>query len=208
MITLPKISVMRFIVLSLFAFLLLACQQTSQPVIEEVVETAIVDDKEFEITDIPGTTFKKAERKDPLGNLIEAGFVHDGKKHGTWTVYNQDSRAPEKFMSYIDGALNGPYIEMDVQGRYALIANYKANKLHGHYGKYRIGRAELTANYIDGALDGVMAEYDYRNQKIKQEISYKMGLKDGYMRYFNEEGKITLEYLYKDDVRVSGGIKE
>lgn len=198
---------MRLIVLCLLAFNLFACQQESQPVVEEI-ETATVDEKEYELTDIPGSTAKRAERKDPVGDLIEAGFVLGGKKHGTWTAYNQDSRAPEKFMSYIDGALNGPYIEMDKQGRYSLIANYKANKLHGHYGKYRIGRAELTANYIDGALDGVMAEYDYRNQKIKQEISYKMGLKDGYMRYFNEEGKITLEYLYKDDERVSGGIKE
>jgi antitoxin component YwqK of YwqJK toxin-antitoxin module len=206
MITLPKINAMRHIILCLLAFHLFSCQQASQPVVEEV-ETATVDDKEYEITDIPGSTAKRAERKDPLGEVIEAGFVLEGKKHGTWTFYNQDSRAPEKFMSYIDGALNGPYIEMDGQGRFALIANYKANKLHGHYGKYRIGRAELTANYIDGALDGIMAEYNYRNQKIKQEISYKMGLKDGYMRYYNDEGAITLEYLYKDDERVSGGIK-
>lgn len=198
---------MRFIVLCLITCSLFACQQTAPPVVEDV-ETALVDDQEFEITDIPGTPVKRAERKDPLGTIIEAGFVFNGKKHGTWTLYNQDSKAPEKFMSYIDGALNGPYIEMDAQGRYALIANYKANKLHGHYGKYRIGRAELTANYVDGALDGVMAEYDYRNQKLKQEVSYKMGLKDGYMRYYNDEGKITLEYLYKDDERISGGIIE
>ena len=207
MITLPKINAMRHIVLCLLAFHFFACQQESSSIVEEV-ETVTVDEKEYEITDIPGSTAKRAERRDPLGDLIEGGFVLGGKKHGTWTFYNQDSKAPEKFMSYIDGALNGPYIEMDMQGRYALIANYKANKLHGHYGKYRIGRAELTANYIDGALDGVMAEYNYRNQKIKQEISYKMGLKDGYMRYYNDEGKITLEYLYKDDERVSGGIKE
>ncbi|MFK8161601.1 MAG: toxin-antitoxin system YwqK family antitoxin [Lewinella sp.] len=198
---------MRSIVLTLLTVFLFACQPTSQPVVEEV-ETATIDQQEYELTDIPGTTAQRAEKKDPLGELIEAGFVMGGKKHGTWTVFNQDSRSPEKFMSYIDGALNGPYIEMDEQGRYALIANYKANKLHGHYGKFRIGRAELTANYVDGALDGVMAEFDYRNQKIKQEVSYKMGLKDGYMRYYNEEGKITLEYLYKDDERISGGIKE
>jgi antitoxin component YwqK of YwqJK toxin-antitoxin module len=206
MITSPKITTMRYLILCLLAFHLFACQQESQPIVE-AVETATVDEKEFELFDIPGSTAKRAERRDPLGGLAEAGFVLDGKKHGTWTVFNQDSEAPEKFMSYIDGALNGPYIEMDIQGRYALIANYKANKLHGHYGKFRIGRAELTAYYVDGLLDGVMAEYDYRNQKIKQEVSYKMGLKDGYMRYYNDEGKVTLEYLYKDDERVSGGIK-
>lgn len=197
---------MRFLFSLLLTFSLYACQQTDQAKQTTTVETASVDQQEYETSPIPGTTTLRAEKKDPLGDLTEAGFIQDGKKQGTWTTYNQDSRAPEKIMSYIDGALNGPYVELDNQGRIALIANYKANLLHGFYGKYRIGRPELTANYVDGKLDGVMAEYDFRNNKIKQEVSYKLGLKDGYLRYFNEEGKITLEYLYKDDERVSGGI--
>lgn len=199
---------MRIVLLTLIALSLYACQNASQGTTNPAVEKATVDQQEYEISPVPGSDALRAEKKDPLGSIVEAGFVLNGKKHGTWTTYNQDSRAPEKIMSYIDGALNGPYIEMDAQGRFALIANYKANVLHGFYGKYRIGRPELTANYVDGALDGVMAEYDYRSNKIKQEVNYKMGLKDGYLRYFNEEGKITLEYLYKDDERVSGGIVE
>lgn len=199
---------MRLILSVLIAFALFTCQDATSGTAGAAVEKATVDQQEYEITPIPGSSAPRAEKKDPLGDIIEAGFLLDGKKHGTWTTYNQDSKAPEKIMSYIDGALNGPYIEMDAQGRFALIANYKANVLHGFYGKYRIGRPELTANYVDGALDGVMAEYDYRSNKIKQEVSYKMGLKDGYLRYFNEEGKITLEYLYKDDERISGGIVE
>ncbi len=186
---------------------LFACQNAAAPATAPVEKVA-VDNQEYEITPIPGSATQQAIRRDPLGDIIESGFVLNGLKQGTWTTYNQDSKAPEKIMSYIDGALNGPYIEMDNQGRFALLANYKGNVLHGHYGKYRIGRPELTANYVDGQLDGVMAEYDYRTNKIKQEVSYKLGLKDGYLRYYNEEGKITLEYLYKDDERISGGIQE
>ncbi len=198
---------MRILLSLCLAFTLFTCQNGAAPA-EAPVATVAVDGQEYEITPIPGSDMQRATKRDPLGDIIEYGFVHNGLKQGTWTTYNQDSKAPEKIMSYIDGALNGPYIEMDPQGRFALLANYKANVLHGHYGKYRIGRPELTANYVDGQLDGVMAEYDYRNNKIKQEVSYKMGLKDGYLRYYNEEGKITLEYLYKDDERVSGGITE
>lgn len=198
---------MRFLSLLCLSFILFTCQNGSTPATAPV-ETVSVDGQEYEMTPVAGSEAQQAIKRDPIGSIIEQGFVLNGLKQGTWTTFNQDSKAPEKIMSYIDGALNGPYIEVDKQGRFALIANYKANVLHGHYGKYRIGRPELTANYVDGLLDGVMAEYNYRNNKIKQEVSYKMGLKDGYMRYYNDEGEITLEYLYKDDKRISGGITE
>jgi antitoxin component YwqK of YwqJK toxin-antitoxin module len=35
-----------------------------------------------------------------------------------------------------------------------------------------------------------------------------MGKMDGPLRHYNEDGKIILEYLYKDDVKVSGGMVE
>ncbi|MEL7159304.1 MAG: hypothetical protein AAFN92_00990, partial [Bacteroidota bacterium] len=71
-----------------------------------------------------------------------------------------------------------------------------------------IGRPEQTATYVDGQLDGALATFDYRNNKIKQEVTYKNGVLDGPMRYFNEEGEVTLQYLYKDGEKISGGIVE
>lgn len=195
---------MRFLFALLLAFSLFACQEA--PSVE--VQTASVDKTEYEVTPVDGSNALRAERKDALGAVVESGFILNGLKQGTWTNFNFESSAPEKITSYIDGALNGPYIELDQQGRIALLSNYKANVLHGPYGTYKIGRPVTTANYIDGKLDGIMIEYDYRTNKIKQEVTYKMGLQDGPMRYYNEEGKITLEYLYRDGERVSGGIVE
>lgn len=195
---------MRILLSLLLALSLFACQEAARPA--PVVEKATFDDKEFEITKIDGSEALRVERKGPQGRVLEQGFVLNGDKHGTWTTYNIDSKAPQTIISYIEGALNGPYIEMDDLGRFALIANYKANVLDGPYGKYRIGRPEVIANYVDGQLDGPMAEYDYRKNKIKQEVNYKMGKKHGAFRYFNEEGKVTLEYVYENDERVSGGI--
>lgn len=195
---------MRLISCLLFALVLFACQETA----EVVVEKATIDDQEYLITEIPGSATKRAVKQDELGNVTEAGYLLNGLKQGTWTNYGNESAAPEKIVSYIDGALNGPYIEMDQQGRYALLANYKNNILHGPWVKYRIGRPEQTANYIDGQLDGTLAEFDFRNGKIKQEVNYKMGVQHGPLRYFNEEGKVTLEYIYEDGERVSGGIVE
>ena len=197
---------MRILLSLLLALSFFACQEAPRP--EPVVEKATFDDQEIETTKIDGSEALRVERRGPQGRVIEQGFVFNGLKHGTWTSYNIDSKAPQKIISYIDGALNGPYIEMDDLGRFALIANYKANVLDGPYGKYRIGRPELIANYVDGQLDGTMAEYDYRNNKLKQEVNYKMGKKHGAFRYFNDEGKVTLEYVYEEDERVSGGIVE
>lgn len=197
---------MRIFFSLLLALSFFACQEATRP--ERVVEKATFEDKEFETTPIDGSDALRVERRGPQGRVIEQGFVLNGLKQGTWTTYNVDSKAPQTIISYIDGALNGPYIEMDDLGRFALIANYKANVLDGPYGKYKIGRPELIANYVDGQLDGPMAEYNYRNNKLKQEVNYKMGKKHGAMRYFNEEGKITVEYIYEEDERVSGGIME
>jgi len=196
---------MRYAIFLLFAFSLFACQEAA-PRVE--VQKASVDEEEYEITPVDGSEAFRAERKDALGAMVENGFILNGLKQGTWTNYNIESSAPEKIISYIDGALNGPYIELDEQGRIALLSNYKANVLHGPYGTFKIGRAVTTATYVDGKLDGMMTEYDYRTNKVKQEASYKLGVQDGPMRYYNEEGAITLEYQYKDGERVSGGIVE
>ena len=199
---------MRILLSLLLSFVLFTCQEAARTSAAPEVEKATFDGKDFETIAISGSSALRVERKDPQGRVVEQGFVLNGLKHGTWTTYNIDSKAPQTIISYIEGALNGPYIEMDDLGRFALIANYKANVLDGPYGKYKIGRPEVIANYVNGQLDGPMAEYDYRKNKIKQEVNYKMGKKHGPMRYYNEEGKITLEYIYENDERVSGGIIE
>ena len=194
---------MRLLLATLLFLVLTACQPAPP---EPVRQT--IDDKAYDTLPLSGSDVLLAERRDPIGTVIERGYVRAGRKHGTWTNYDSETKAPKSVVSYIDGVLNGPYLEFDDHGRFALVANYRDGQLHGRYGKYRIGRAELNANYVNGQLDGSMAEYDYRNGKIKTEASYRMGKKHGPLRHYNEEGQIVLEYLYEDDERVSGGIVE
>ncbi|MEO0734341.1 MAG: hypothetical protein AAFZ52_16005 [Bacteroidota bacterium] len=191
----------------LLFFVLSICLLTCQDAATVATEKATLDEKEFELTALPGSDTQRAERKDQLGNVAEAGFVRNGLKQGTWTTYT-DGAVPATIISYIDGMLSGPYIKMDAQGRYELLANYQANVLHGPWIKYRIGRPEQTATYVDGKLEGALATFDYRNNKIKQEVLYKNGVQHGPMRFFNEEGKVTLEYMYQNGEKVSGGIVE
>lgn len=192
----------RLLSVSFLLVLFFSCQEADRSATTAAVETVSVDETEYEVTEVAGSAAFKAVKPDVLGGVAESGFILNGLKQGTWTEYGDSQSYPEKIISYIDGALNGPYIEMDQQGRIALVANYKANVLHGPYAKYRIGRPTQTVNYIDGLMDGPMAEYDFRNGKLKQEVSYRMGKLHGPFRYFNEEGEVTLEYTYVDGERV------
>jgi antitoxin component YwqK of YwqJK toxin-antitoxin module len=195
---------MRYLLYFSLSLIFLACNGSTTP----APVKALVDGTEYELTEVAGTAAQHAVRRDPLGKIIEEGYIQNGVKQGAWTTYTTDSYLPETVTSYVDGVLNGPYLEFDPQGRVTLMANYRANQYHGPFAKYRIGRPEQTAVYVDGKLDGVFAEFDFRNGKIKQEVHYKMGVQHGPLRYYNEAGEVTLEYLYQDGERVSGGIIE
>ena len=188
-----------------FVFFLLlfnSCQDASSTNANGPVETVTVDEAEYEVTPVAGSTANKAIKRDVLGGIAETGFILNGLKQGTWTSYGDNQAYPEKIVSYIDGALNGPYIEMDQQGRVALVANYTANVLDGPYAKYRIGRPEQTVTYVDGLMDGPLVDYDFRNGKIKKEVTYKMGVLHGPFRYFNDAGEVMQEYTYIDGERM------
>lgn len=184
-------------------FSLSYCQDASQSASSGPVETVVVDENEYELSPVAGSSAQLAIKRNLLGGVEETGYILNGNKEGTWTTYTAEQDHPMKIVSYIEGALNGPYIEMDQQGRIALLANYKANVLHGPYAKYRIGRPMQTVTYVDGQMDGPMAEYDYRNNKLKQEVNYKMGKLHGPFRHFNDAGEVILEYNYVDGERVN-----
>ena len=195
-----KTIVQILLLMSLCCFV--GCQEAERTAATTPVATATIDATEYEISEVKGSETQLALKRDVLGGIAERGYLLNGLKQGTWTTYRAEQSHPEKIVSYVDGALNGPYIELDEQGRIALLANYKGNVLHGPYAKYRIGRPEQTVNYVDGLMDGPMAEYDFRNGKLKQEVNYKMGKLHGSFRHFNDDGEVMIEYTYVEGERV------
>ena len=51
--------------------------------------------------------------------------------------------------------------------------------------------------YQQGKLEGTLKIY-YLRGKIMEEGTYKNDTRDGISRWFNEEGKVTIEYAYKN----------
>lgn len=196
-----------FVLLLLSWSLVLGCQNNSGT----SAEAAAVDGElsgEYELEAIPGSQASLAKLTSPEGVLLEMGPIRNGMKNGTWTYFAPNSDFPVKVISFVDDMYNGSYMEFNERGQAELMATYVNNKLDGPWGKYRFGRPELTANYQNGDLEGIMREYDFRNGKIKKEATYKAGQLDGLVRDYDEEGQVMVEYMYRNGEKISGGVVE
>jgi len=182
-------------------FSLVACTNSSPPTAPDL--------EGYTLETVAGQSAQLARKTGEEGALLEQGWVENGRKTGTWTVYDPESGMPVKVISFVGGMYNGVYLEFNERGYLTLKAHYRNNQLHGPWSKYRFGgRLEAEARYREGKLDGVYKEYYPRDKGLKEEIGYKMGVQHGPYRYYNENGELTLEYEYANGEKVSGGIIE
>lgn len=155
--------------------------------------------------DIPGTSIKRAREVDANGVLKIEGYLLDGKKTGQWIEYTPDGDIV-LINSYVNGLLDGVVTRMSYRNQVNLRIHYKNGKMDGQYTAYKFGKLVEERYYKEDKLDGVSKTYDDHTFKLKQEVEYKNGLQDGFFRYYDEDGKLSLEYQYKNGEKVSGGI--
>ena len=161
----------------------------------------------YEKRDVPGSDWVHVSRNHPNNELYEEGYVFNGKKTGTWISYYPDDGYIQSISNYHNGVLMGPYMEFDERGRLNKHISYENNVLTGQYAEYQNGRPERKIQYKNGLLNGYVREYNSKSQLIK-ESNYKDNVLDGKVSHFNEEGKVVLEYIYKNGEKISGGIIE
>ncbi len=163
----------------------------------------------YETEKIAGTNVIRAYKKNGVGDIIEEGYVSNGKRNGTWMTYweNENAGRIKTIASYSDGLLNGPYLEFTNRSQIEKEVNYANNMYNGKFSQFKFGRIEKEINYKDNVLDGKSIDYTSKGNKQK-EVNYKNGKLDGKWMTFNEEGVVTLEYVYKNGEKVSGGIIE
>lgn len=158
----------------------------------------------YVITDLPGTRLQRAV-KTVNGLLFEDGTLLDGKKHGIWTEYFPQELRIKDTRSYMDGKLTGNWLKYNNLGRVEEFEQYLNDQLHGIKVRYSMGKPLEYAEYKLGKLHGNYRTY-HKNGTIQQEASFADGKQDGYLRFYDEDGKKTVEYLYKNGEKVSGGI--
>ncbi len=158
-------------------------------------------------TDNAGGGVTVAFKKDADGNFTERGYLSGGQKSGVWMTYHtgKDAGRVKSIASYTNGILNGPYYELNNRGQIESETNYKNNKYDGQVVTYKFGRALSVKNYKDNVLNGLSTDY-YTDGVVQKEINFKNGKQHGSMKWYNEEGEMTMEYEYKNGEKVSGGI--
>ncbi len=173
-------------------------------------EASTIDESGYELTPIPGTHTKMAVKKDQNGRLVEEGLLRDGKKEGTWVTYHttDEKQIAKSVQGFHNGLPNGVLIEYGNRGQLEKIAHYLNGKLHGRYATYDYGRIKEIRHYKNGLLDGLYIKNYPKSDKIQSEAEFKNGKQDGFYRYYDEEGKVVMEYQYRNGEKVSGGMKQ
>lgn len=145
---------------------------------------------------------QRATKKAPEGFISEMGHIVNGKKEGQWIYYDKNNNIT-KSENYINGVLNGAVVDLR-NGRVQSVTHYLGGELDGRYIKYAGNSPEEIAEYKNGELHGKYQKFNRRN--LIQEVDFKHGVQDGYMRYYDEDGNITMEYVYENGEKVSGGM--
>ena len=159
------------------------------------------------LEEIPGSAVQYARQPDSTGTGRVEGFVENGKKTGQWIEYNAEGDI-SWIKNYVNGKLEGTALRMTFRNQVDLKLNYKQDQQDGPWTAYKFGKVIEQRNYKAGKLDGTVMTYDDRTFNLRQEVQYKDGLQDGYFKYYDDEGNVTLEYEYKKGEKVSGGMVE
>ncbi len=179
------------------AFFLSSCQSGGS-------DSGTGDFSGYEMVDIGVAGIKKAIKKDNKGNIMETGYVKNGKKAGEWNKYRGHNIVGVKH--YIDGKLFGPALKINDRNQVTKMEHYKNDKLDGLAAEYKFSRPIKELLYSNGKLDGQARYYFVNSGKLQKLIDYKQGIIDGEFKQYNEEGQLILEYKYENGKKVSGGV--
>ena len=195
---------MRAIVILVLIIALSACNEGTPGTAS--ASGVAMDLANYTLSPIPGSDVQYA-RKGAENAIEEEGMIRNGKKEGTWVTYFLEAlHIPQKVASYSNGKLNGYYAEFNSRGQLELSAVYKNGVLHGRYATYKYGNLTEQRFYKDNQLHGMLTTYYPNTKNLQKEINYKNGKEDGFYRYYNEQGVVTLEYEYKNGEKIGGGM--
>ena len=137
------------------------------------------------------------EAYDNKGRLLAKGFYNQKNRDSVWHIYNEDGRLV-KIAGYKMGVKDGPHIIFASNGDTAEVAYWRDNHRHGRWWKRLGDKAFITANYVNGFLQGKLVEYG-DDGKLRREANFKDGAKDGRTRFF-EGGVCTVDENWQSGV--------
>lgn len=137
---------------------------------------------------VPGRVCQH-EAYDEQGHLLATGTYNQRNRDGLWKFFAADGRLVKE-ASYKMGIKDGRHVIYNRSNDTAEVTFWQNNRRHGRWWK-RIGQnGYITANYVNGNIEGRLVEYD-DNGKLAREGYYSGGLKHGDYKYY-EDGTLTI----------------
>lgn len=144
------------------------------------------------------------EAYDEEGRLLARGTYNQRNRDGLWKFYATDGRLVKE-ATYKMGIKEGTHVIYNHNGDTAEITNWANNRRHGRWWK-RIGKTGyITANYVEGGVEGRLVEVD-DNGKLVREGDYQGGLKHGSYRYY-EEGSLAVNERWNHGLLLDRNVK-
>lgn len=139
------------------------------------------------------------------GELKEEGFLLNNQKTGQWLTYGKEGKILHS-TNYLNGSKYGKDVSYSTIGNIAESVTYENDVRQGLHQKYEGRRISEEVTYNKGEIDGTYKQYF--NNKLQKEAEFKNGVQDGKLTYYDDDGNVTMQYIYKDGKKVSGGVVE
>ena len=150
------------------------------------------------ITDMNGLRQGKWKEFYPTGELKSEGTYKNSNKTGNWKFYFPDKQVEVTGAYNSRGQQDGEWQWFYANGQLMRQANFNADILDGEYIEYdEDGEVVTKGEFLDGTEQG---HWFYRRNKAIEEGDYDDGLRTGTWKTWYEEGKISSEIEYDQDL--------
>lgn len=139
----------------------------------------------------------KVEKNNNDQKTSEGYLDASGRKQGPMVTYHPRKGLVKSITYYVNGVKNGPYIEMTESGSVKEKSWYVNDQLQGERIVFNRTRVKEESFYVDNVLHGKRSLY-YDNGKIQEEGNFVNGKRDGVVRWYNQEEKVTIQTEYKN----------
>ncbi len=160
-----------------------------------------------EYVDLPGSAVKepyddgsgivKVAVYDANDAVLEQGNYHQGLRQGAYVVYHPNGFI-ESVTSYVNGKKEGLYMLLDNRGQLLEEGYYHNDLLEGKYTVYNRTRIKETRHYRQGQLNGPREKFYANGTTVMERTNYVDGTLDGVARWYDQQGNLTIEYVYKN----------
>ncbi len=138
----------------------------------------------------------RARHFHPEGGLMATGNYIDQRKDSTWNYYDVEGRL-RKVEHYSKGELDGAQITYYGSGGMAEKGHFSNGIRKGEFKEwFENGHLKSEYTYVDGRPDGDVL-HNHPNGRKESEGRVVNGEREGTWRYFNEDGSLHLQAVFR-----------